>query len=394
MQNYSVVSEVLKSYDESKEQTFKLNFYKSLTPVLAFLVLGAMAYGMIEIMSLRMYWIEHDRKFMFGKVNGAAMGGYLIVALIKFLDQVWNQTCLRLVELENHRTAGEKEKARIYKIVYVKLINVLYPYLYTAFCKRYVVECREDAEGAETCLPGLSNDLAKYFAIHTMICIMKIVAFTMYGKRQVGEEYARAKKEHGNKEYSYSEVQAKLLPAPGITDEYTELMVSFALVCLFGTVLPIMAFLLFLANLVEVRLLVYRYLRATGRPRPTGAEDIGAWDYCFDLTTQASLIIMPALLVFEMHPLRDMNEAHEFEFFLGIEHFFIMIKLVLMSLYTKAPFDVRKAIIYAEEKAAELFSSSKRGLIQLGPDYKPSIDPNFQQDPPAAGVVPPALAKK
>jgi hypothetical protein len=394
MQNYGVVSEVQKSYDESKEQTMKLNLIKGLTPVLSAVVLGVMVYGMVEIMALRMYWIEHDRKFMFGMVNGAAMGGYCIVALIKFLDQVWNQTCNILVNNENHRTSGEKEKARIYKIVYVKLIVVLYPYLYTAFRKRHILECREDAEGAETCLPGLSKDLAKYFMIHIAICIAKIVAFTYFGKRQVTEEYARAKKEHGNKEYSYVEVQAKLLPAPGITDEYTELMVSFALVCLFGTVLPSMSLLLFLANLVEVRLLAYRYLRATGRPRPSGAEDIGAWDYCFDFTTQISLIVMPALLVFEMHPLRDSKTTQEFEYFLGIEHFFILIKLVLMGLYAKAPFDVRKAAIFAEEKATELFSSSKRGNIQLPATYKPSIEANFKQDPVAAGVLPPQLAAK
>jgi hypothetical protein len=230
----------------------------------------------------------------------------------------------------------------------------------------------------------------KYFAIHTMICIMKILAFTYFGKRQVNEEYARAKKDHPDKEYSYVEVQAKLLPAPGITDEYTELMVSFALVCLFGTVLPSMSALLLIANVVEVRMLAYRYLRSTARPRPAGAEDIGAWDYCFDFVTQISLLCMPALLVFEMHPLRDESEAHEMEYFLGIEHFFILIKLVLMSLYTKAPFDVRKAAIFSEEKASELFSSTKRGNIQLPASYKPSIEAEPVKN---AGVVPAALAK-
>merc|ERR1719240_1652307 len=79
MRDYSVVSEVLKTYDESKEQTLKLNFYKALTPVFAFLILGAMVAGMIEIMELRMYWIEHKRKFFGGAVDGAAMGGYCIV---------------------------------------------------------------------------------------------------------------------------------------------------------------------------------------------------------------------------------------------------------------------------------------------------------------------------
>merc|ERR1719281_2278214 len=105
-----------------------------------------MVYGMLELMALRVKWIDEDRKFMGGMVDGAAMGGYLIVALIKFLDQVWNQLSKRLTDLENHRTSGEHEKARIYKIVYVKLAVVLWPYLYTAFRKRHVVECRKDVE--------------------------------------------------------------------------------------------------------------------------------------------------------------------------------------------------------------------------------------------------------
>jgi hypothetical protein len=151
-----------------------------------------------------------------------------------------------------------------------------------------------------------------------------------------------------------------------------------------------MSLLLLIANLVEVRLLAFRYLRSTGRPRPVGSEDIGAWDYCFDFVTQASIFIMPALLVFEMHPLRDMEKKYEFEYFLGIEHFFIIIKMVLVSFYAKAPFDVRKAAIYAEDKAAELFSSSKRGLIQLPATYKPQINPNFQQqEPSSAGKASP-----
>merc|ERR1719235_1986516 len=105
-----------------------------------------------------------------------------------------------------------------------------------------------------------------------MICIMKILAFSYFGKRQVDEEYERAKNSLlGNKKYSYVELQAKLLPAPGITDEYTELMVSFALICLFGTVLPSMSALLLAANVIEMRMLAYRYLNSTARPRPTGA---------------------------------------------------------------------------------------------------------------------------
>ena len=106
--------------------------------------------------------------------------------------------------------------------MYVKLINVLYPYLYTAFRKRHVVECQTDAQGSETCLPGLAKDLMKYFGIHTMICIMKILGFSWLGRWKMNEEMARVKADGKlkTKTYSYVEVQAKLMPAPGITDEY------------------------------------------------------------------------------------------------------------------------------------------------------------------------------
>ena len=182
----------------------------------------------------------------------------------------------------------------------------------------------------------------------------------------------------------------------GTAQEYLELMVAFALICLFGTVLPSMSVLLFIANLIEVRLLAYRYLKSTGRPYPSGAEDIGAWDYCFDLVTQASLVVMPLLFVLEMHPLRDMGKAIEWETFLIIEHGCILVKMILMSFYTRDPFDVRKSIIYAEEKNAELFSSSKRGNIDLlarDADYKyrPAIE--AFGDAPATGVLYTALSK-
>jgi hypothetical protein len=180
------------------------------------------------------------------------------------------------------------------------------------------------------------------------------------------------------------EAQAKSIPNQDINDEYMEMMVSFALICLFGTVLPSMSVLLLIANLFELRLLAYRCVRSTAKPRPAGAEDIGAWEYCFDFVTQISLICMPCLLVFEMHPLRDLSELSEMEAFLVLEHGFILIKLVAMAQFTKVPFDVRKMITYMEDKTAELFSSSSRGLIQL-PAKHLGANPTYTPKPVPCG---------
>ena len=40
-----------------------------------------------------------------------------------------------------------------------------------------------------------------------------------------------------------------------------------------------MALLAFLANMLEIRLIGFRYVRVTRRPKPSGSEGIGAWEY-------------------------------------------------------------------------------------------------------------------
>ena len=40
-----------------------------------------------------------------------------------------------------------------------------------------------------------------------------------------------------------------------------------------------MALLALLANMLEIRLIGFRYARVTRRPKPSGSEGIGAWEY-------------------------------------------------------------------------------------------------------------------
>ena len=45
----------------------------------------------------------------------------------------------------------------------------------------------------------------------------------------------------------------------------------------------------------------------------------------FEFITQCAILVMPTLLVFQMHPLRDYHKLQEWELFFIIEHLSILL---------------------------------------------------------------------
>ena len=74
-----------------------------------------------------------------------------------------------LVALENPKTQSDWERARLFKLLPVKLFNALYPFLYLAFAKRYFEDCRVDEGGTETCLYELHEDIKNVFFLQCLV---------------------------------------------------------------------------------------------------------------------------------------------------------------------------------------------------------------------------------
>merc|ERR1719198_464628 len=94
---------------------------------------------------------------------------------------------------------------------------------------------------------------------------------------KIRREIEVAEAKFPGKTYSYLEAQAKCPPYAGDTDDFMELVLSLGFVMMFSVIMPLMALLALLSNLLEMRLLAYRMTNVNQRPAPRGQEGIGAW---------------------------------------------------------------------------------------------------------------------
>ena len=219
--------------------------------------------------------------FIFGLMRGEELAGYMITAQILSINYLWTEIAEKLCNLENHRTKLKREQERIMKIFYVKLVSTFLPFIFTAFVKRYYDPCGLDAEKKESCLPELRRDLFKYFSIYVAMEIITVFYYILRTRRKVNRELSNAEAAGLLEQEvtiggevktvpripTYMDIQAKSFPCEEIASKYMELMTGFALICFFGQVLPVMAFLYLVANMLEARLLAYLYTRVTQRSK-------------------------------------------------------------------------------------------------------------------------------
>jgi hypothetical protein len=250
-----------------------------------------------------------------------------------------------------------------------------------------------DVENKETCLPELRRDLLKYFCVYILMELGRVASYMILTQWKVNRELRHAEKsglleqevtikgvaKKVKRVPTYMDIQGKCFAPPQINAEYMELMTGFALIIYFGQVLPVMAFLYLVANMFEVRMLAYRYTRVTQRSKPQRAEGVGVWLYIFETITNTAIIIVPALSVFELHPLRNFPELTELQLFLGIEHVLLLINVFTHSRFYHDPYDVQEA---------QKFHTSLFDYLFSGKHIKPIIVEKWEElrgRPPAIG---------
>jgi hypothetical protein len=381
MKDVQTHQETLKTYEPDWDNSWKVLAIKALTPLLVTGMIFLILAGVQTITNLRSQWHLEGRYFIGGLIRGEDFGGFLITGQILFFDFIWKQIAKKLAEIENHRTVAFQETSRVMKVFFVKLVNTFLPFMFTAFVKRHYEPCGMDHDNAESCLPELQADLSKYFGVYIFLELGKIVAYNGLTRWKVTSELQHAKaeaKSNGEKEpvATYLDVQGKSFNPPPIANEYMELMTGFALICYFGQVLPILSFLYFISNMVEVRLVAYRYARVTQRARPYRAEGIGPWLFIFEFITYIAIIVVPALSVFELHPLRDYPEVSEFQMFLILEHVFLILNFFTHYCFHEVPYDVQEALKFQDSLKDYLFSGKHIAAIVLNKEKWSEVEEN------------------
>jgi hypothetical protein len=72
-------------------------------------------------------------------------GAIMVTVQIKTLGFLWNYIALWLTNFENHRTHCQWQSALSNRLITIKLFNALYPFLYTAFGRRFTEQICDDS---------------------------------------------------------------------------------------------------------------------------------------------------------------------------------------------------------------------------------------------------------
>merc|ERR1719193_1364847 len=375
--NYDLVASVRPEYKEENAHMEKR--WKRVGASIMALFIFSIVSGIIIIQTFRRLMITHpsqvpitafveemsqdrDLSIKFGKKLGALM----ITAQIKILDFIWSKISVYITNAENHKTLTRWTKSLIYKTVFVKFFNAMYPFIYFAFAKEYVEGCSTHIpEGTSkektlelqmcACINGLQLYIMTFFVVHMMVVAAMLVKRFAFAKYKIGKDLN--KPGVAKNEFTYLQFQAKCDSFSGVDmiNDYMEATVQFGLVVCFTVVLPVLTVLAIFSNMLEYRLIAFRQCYVVQRAHPAGAEGIGAWLEFFKLVSYMAIAVNAGLAVFAMLPFKLLPMETKLLLFLGIEHALLFLKLGVEASISDVPKDVDIADDKNDDAVAKIF---------------------------------------
>ena len=213
-----------------------------------------------------------------------------------------------LVHYENPPTASAAENALIYKLALFQLLNTFIALIYIAFIKTYVSVADERQSCSPNCLAELEFNLAVLIVAMIGFAVLQALALpvalrwlsgTWLWLRHRGSRAVAAAHAEWRAAVAASPLE-RLAEAPVYTTMrgYIALMLLFALATLFVVAFPFAPSLVFIAVVLSVALDRNLVLSLAVRPRPDGADTIGAWSAVFEALCYASTVSNLAVAVF------------------------------------------------------------------------------------------------
>jgi len=327
-------------------------------------------YGVVVIQSIRKIMMRHPSDnpitavvmFYTNRETAVKVGGKMgaigITIQIKIMDAIWSKVSLYVTERENHKTENRFQQSLVFKTVIVKFFNAMYPFIYFAFAKEYVEGCKGD----KGCIPGLQMYIMTFFVTHLVVALVNIVKEIVMTKANIVMEMR--KPGVSADDYTYLQVQAKTaaFESKDLINDFMELTVQFALVTCFSVVLPVLAVLALVSNMVEYRLLAYRQLAVKQRAFPSGAEGIGAWQDIFRAVCFLAILVNTGLAVFAMLPFKALSMEYKLLAFLILEHVMMFVKIGVETSIPDLPRDVDDADDKNEEAVAKIFGGGYKPI--------------------------------
>mmetsp|Transcript_39059 Transcript_39059/g.112216 ORF Transcript_39059/g.112216 Transcript_39059/m.112216 type:complete len:877 (-) Transcript_39059:108-2738(-) len=307
-------------------------------------------------------------------------GVYAVTANIQLVNVLWDYVSPQISDLENWRTDQAQKNHQVTKSFLVKCVVYYYPFFYLAFVRDFV----EMLDGGES-LHELKVNLSVFIVTHIASVIISVVfqvASSWYQERSLRHKVSN---ELHMMRYSYVQAQANRPQYAGDTADYMELSIVLGFISMFSVVYPFLAFMAFVSNLIEMRVLAFRMCRVLRRPVPRGQEGVGAWLSIMKFLTYLSCVTCVALCIFVLKPLKQLDMEHKLGGFVITEHTMLALayligqaipaKSVSAELITENNDEAMERILGGDAREVEATSGSctclQRGTERLTPGVKP-----------------------
>ena len=293
------------------------------------LVIGIVALIFFIRISMNNFYIN-------GNAVGPIIASVLLSIQIQVMNEVYSGLAIRLNDYENHRTDTEYENALVVKIFLFQVVNSYIALFYTAFAKPFlsVDPCTEGGNG--DCMYEMQSMLSTIFISKlfggAILQVMVPMAQYYYKLREVSANVKKSEQNykrfedanvHSNfisdvsiinnriddsdqavrDKFDISEVERAFLMQEydsmlGSLGDYSDLVMQFGFMTLFGSVFPLCVLLSLFNNYIEIRVDSWKMCQVVRRPHPKSSEDIGSWISMFELLSYLAVFVNAGLVVF------------------------------------------------------------------------------------------------
>eukprot|EP00928_Gymnodinium_smaydae_P080099 TRINITY_DN63883_c0_g1_i1.p1 TRINITY_DN63883_c0_g1~~TRINITY_DN63883_c0_g1_i1.p1 ORF type:complete len:763 (-),score=163.82 TRINITY_DN63883_c0_g1_i1:131-2419(-) len=357
MQNWDQVASVRPDFQEALRGSFSEKARRGFHAFLACLMMAETLIAVFYISSFHVRAVQADPDTLLYGIpaeKAARLSKYLITIHIKLADLFWTPFAAWLSERENWKTDTQVKLETVKKLFVVKFVVYYWPFFYTAFIKPNLYQDL----GATSTLEELHASLLVFFISHIAFAFGMLVLGIVQQKFAVLSEIRAVRKSKPTAKYSFLQVEAKSPAHPGDTDDYMELVLSLGFIMMFSVVMPMMAPLALVCNVIEIRLIAYRTSYVNKRPYPRGQEGIGSWSTIIECICSVAVMVNVALAVFTMHPIRDYSMSSKLAIFLVAEH-----SMLLLQRLVGAVIPAKSATqVVIEEKNASCIDEILEGI--------------------------------
>lgn len=252
--------------------------------------------------------------------------------LIVIMSSFYRRIATKLTDYENHRTDSQWEDALIVKLFLFDFVN--------SYFSLFVYAFSNISGKSGKSFNAIRDELmfVMFFIFVTRIIIVQTIQILV---PVIGSQISKCCNKRKGKRLNWIQQNAKLSPYPGTIDKYTEIIVQFGYVILFGVSFPAAPICALINLVLEIRFEALKNVKFSQRAPCEPAKDIGIYHQIIEILGIISIITNTFFLGFADGPSGTLLISR-LVLVLGIENAILLLKVVVNRMFATTPYSVRK----------------------------------------------------